>query len=559
MNETIIIGTRGSELALIQTEIIKKQLNLISPEIQIVVKVIKTKGDKNKSPIPLDTTGKDWFTKEIDRALLQGEIDMAVHSLKDLSEDLSEGLIIAAVPKREDAREALISQGNITFEQLKKGAIIGTDSTRRKAQILSRRNDVIVKSIRGNVDGRVKKLENGEYDAIVLAVAGLKRLGLENKITEYFSDTDFIPSPGQGALAVVIRENNKTLLKLLQKLNHRPTVNATEAERTFSKICGGGCSLPIGAYALSQKNGLILYGMIGSLDGKHVLKDFIKGDSSDAKTLGKKLAEKLLKKSSPWFVPNNILSDKKYVIITRPEKENKTFVKGLEKMGLHASLYPMIGISKLKISQSTKQYLLDLASFDWILFTSINGIRFFIKALKEAKVDLSVLKKIKIAAIGTKTAEIVKKNHLSVHFIAAEFTTENLASELKNVKGKKILLPRADIATPVLIQNLEKRGAQVVNIPVYQTKFISSLDKTFENLLERKKILCITFTSPSTVTGFMKNIEAMEVSKDIFSIPVLAIGPVTTKSIRKFGFQKIYTADTFTEEGMLEKIKEVIL
>jgi hydroxymethylbilane synthase len=559
MNETIIIGTRGSDLALIQTEIIKKQLNLIAPEIQIVVKIIKTKGDKNKSPIPLDTTGKDWFTKEIDRALLQGEIDIAVHSLKDLSEDLPEGLVIAAIPKREDAREALISQGNVTFEQLKKRAIIGTDSTRRKAQILNKRNDVIVKSIRGNVDGRVKKLDNGEYDAVVLAVAGLKRLGLENKITEYFSDTDFIPSPGQGALAVVIRKNNKTLLKLLQKLTHHSTVSATIAERTFSKICGGGCSLPIGAYALSQKNSLILYGMIGSLDGKHVLKDFIRGNSSDAEVLGKKLAEKLLKKSSPWFVSNNIPNDKKYVIVTRPEKENKTFIKGLEKIGLHAYSYPTIAISELKISQATKQYLLDLASFDWILFTSVNGVRFFMKALKEAKVDLLVLKQVKIAAVGSKTAEILKKQQLTVHVIPAEFTAGNLANELKNVKDKKILLPRVDIATPLLVPSFEKKGAQVVNIPVYQTKFVFSLDKTFKNLSENKKIICITFTSPSTVRGFIKNIETMKLNKAVFSIPVLAIGPVTTKSLKKFGFQKIYTANTFTEEGMLAKLKEVIL
>src|ERR1700722_4136475 len=459
MKKKIIIGTRGSKLALIQTDIVKNKLLAIYPKLHIEIKTIQVKGDKDKkSPIPLDTVGKGWFSKEIDKALLNDEIDIAVHSLKDLPEDLPEGLVIAAIPEREDARESLISRDNVTFKKLKKGAIIRTDSTRRKAQILNRRNDVIVTSIRGNVDGRLKKLDSGEYDAVVLAVAGLKRLGLENQITEYFLETDFIPSPGQGALAVVIKKSNITVFSYLQKINDSSTIQEITAERTFSKICGGGCSTPIGAYAISQNKMLTLYGMIGSLDGTHVIKDSIKGNLSEPEVLGKKLAEKLLKKSFPWFVSNNSLINEKYVIVTRPEKENKTFIKHLEKMGLHAYSYPTITISGLKISQATRKYFQDLASFDWILFTSANGVRIFIKMLKDEKINLSVLKKVKIAAVGTKTAETLKKNDLTVHFIPAEFTTENLANEFKNIKGKKILFPRADISTPLLVKALEKKG-----------------------------------------------------------------------------------------------------
>lgn len=559
MKNKFIIGTRGSKLALIQTQIITNQLLTLFPDITIETKIITTTGDKNMSPVPLDNVGKDWFTKEIDRALLDGKIDMAVHSLKDLSENLPEGLVIAAIPKREDARESLISRGNVAFEKLKKGAIIGTDSTRRKSQILFKRPDLVVKSLRGNVNRRLEKFDNGEYDAIILAVAGLKRLHMDGRITQYFSETDIIPSPGQGALAVVIKKGNNVLFDLLQKLNHLPTIREITAERTFSKMCGGGCSMPIGAYAISKNKIVTLYGMIGSLDGEHVLKDSIKGNFPDAELLGKKLAEKLLKKSFPWFVSNNSLINEKYVIVTRPKKENKTFIKSLEKIGMRVYSYPTITVSKLKISQTTKKYLHNLTDFDWILFTSANGVRFFIKALTEEKIDLSILKQIKIGAVGTKTAETLKKQELPVHFIPSEFTTKNLANELKNVKGKKILLPRADIATPILIKSFEKKGAQVVNIPIYQTKFISLLDKTFKNLLENKKILCITFTSPSTVKGFMKNMEEMNLNKTILSIPVLAIGLVTTKSLKNFSFQKIYTADTFTEEGMLEKLNEVIL
>ena len=249
MNKRIIIGTRGSQLALIQTEIIKKQLLLVQPNVEVEIKIITTTGDKNMSPVPLDNVGKDWFTKEIDKALLNGVIDMAVHSLKDLPEVLPDGLIIAAIPKREDAREAFISKNNVPFDKLEKGAIIGTDSTRRRVQILYKRPDLMVRSIRGNVNTRLKKLTQSEYDGIFLAVAGLKRLGLEEKITQYFSESDMLPSPGQGALAVVVRKEEHALIDLLQKLNDEQTLAAVKAERSFSKVFGGGCKMPVGAYA----------------------------------------------------------------------------------------------------------------------------------------------------------------------------------------------------------------------------------------------------------------------------------------------------------------------
>jgi uroporphyrinogen III methyltransferase/synthase len=226
---------------------------------------------------------------------------------------------------------------------------------------------------------------------------------------------------------------------------------------------------------------------------------------------------------------------------------------------LHGFIYPTIMIEKLRLTATTKKYLFDVASFDWILFTSVNGVKFFLEALRDNKINLSVLDNVHIAAVGERTAEVLKKHHLFVHFIPSQFTTEILAKELKAVKGKKILLPRADIATSLLIKSLEKKGAIVVNMSIYQTKLISQTNRNFENLVKDKKIACITFTSPSTVKGFIKNIEKTNISASIFSLPVLAIGPVTTKSLQQNGFRTIYTADTFTEEGMLTKLQEIIL
>ncbi|HSW97665.1 MAG TPA: hydroxymethylbilane synthase [Candidatus Saccharimonadales bacterium] len=291
----IIIGTRGSQLSIAQTNIIKDKLLELHPQLEIELNLITTKGDVNMTPIPLDTVGKGWFTKEIDKALLQGEIDVAVHSLKDLPEILPKGLLLAATPEREDARDVLVSRKNLSLDKLPTGAIIGTDSIRRKIQILHKRPDLIVKSVRGNVNTRLAKLESGEYDALILAAAGLIRLGFENKITEYFSVDDVVPSPGQGTLAIVVKETNDKLISFIKKINYSTTVMATEAERAFSKELGGGCKTPTGAYAECKNDRITIYGMLGSLDGKNITKQKLEGHCSQAKELGKELAKTLRK------------------------------------------------------------------------------------------------------------------------------------------------------------------------------------------------------------------------------------------------------------------------
>jgi len=297
----IIIGARGSKLSLIQTEIVKQKLQRILPDTEIEIKVISTKGDKNMSPVPLDSIGKGWFTKEIDKELLDGEIDLAVHSLKDLPEVLEEGLIISAIADRDDPRDALVSKKNLSLEKLKKRAVIGTDSTRRSSQLLNIRGDLKIKSLRGSVIKRLEKLESGDYDAIVLAVAGLKRLGLEDRISEYFDATEFIPAPGQGALAVVSKKDNKELNGKLKKIEQADALAAVEAERAFSSSIGGGCKTPVGAYAICKKNKLTLYGFVGSLDGRNLVRNYVSGNPKMATELGVELADKLIKRSKGWY------------------------------------------------------------------------------------------------------------------------------------------------------------------------------------------------------------------------------------------------------------------
>jgi len=292
----IIIGSRGSALAWKQSEVVSDRLQNLDPTLRIEIKAITTQGDKNNSPIPLDVVGKGWFTKEIENELLASSIDLAVHSLKDLPEELPNGLCIGAIPEREDPRDVLVSKDGKALEQLKQGAIIGTDSLRRKVQILALRSDLVVESIRGNVPTRLKKLQTEHYDAVVLAAAGLVRLGLENEITQYFEPGQMVPAPGQGALAVELRTQDTELQNLLQQINDPVTEITTSAERAFSRAVGGGCKQPVGAYATCVGDIFTLVAIIAPLDCSTLIRDSITGTCADSIMLSQQLAKRMLEK-----------------------------------------------------------------------------------------------------------------------------------------------------------------------------------------------------------------------------------------------------------------------
>lgn len=298
MTEEIIIGTRGSDLALKQTDIAKQSLLSIKPTLQIQIKIIKTEGDINNAPISSSVVGKEWFTKEIENELLSGSVDIAVHSLKDMPEVLPEGLYIGAYLEREDARDVLIGKDNSTLETLPKSAVIGTDSVRRRMQILALRNDLVVKSIRGNVLTRLQKLDTDLYDALILAAAGLNRLGMTDRITRYFDIKEMMPAPGQGIIAVEARESDNELARLLVSINHPISRVQAQAERTFAKNVGGGCKHPTGAYSTLQNGKLLLHGMIISKDGRYLIRDSMSDLPEKATELGRKLAMIMLEKQN---------------------------------------------------------------------------------------------------------------------------------------------------------------------------------------------------------------------------------------------------------------------
>ncbi len=295
MKSELIIGTRGSKLALRQSEIIKNQLEQYWPDIKISLRIIKTTGDKI-TDVPLAKIGgKGLFVKEIEDALLKEEVDIAVHSMKDVPSELPGGLIIGAVPEREDPRDVVVSPSGVPLEKLPKFSSIGTSSLRRAAQLKRMRPDFIIENLRGNLDTRLRKVRDGLFDAIILAAAGIRRMGWSDVITQYLNPDTFLPAVAQGALGIELRSDDAETRKIVQPLHHLPTSYAVEAERSFLKELEGGCQVPIGGHCFVYDNKLRLVGMIASIDGTVFFRDEMVGSFDDASDIGKRLADKLLK------------------------------------------------------------------------------------------------------------------------------------------------------------------------------------------------------------------------------------------------------------------------
>lgn len=288
------IGTRGSQLALWQANWVKKAITRYWPKISPELVIIKTTGDKILDVPLAKVGGKGLFVKEIEEALMDGRIDIAIHSMKDMPAELPEGLSISAVPERENPLDALITDGHNALASLPQGAKVGTSSLRRSAQLLHQRPDLEIEPLRGNLDTRLKKLTTTELDAIVLAAAGLKRLGLEHRITEFLTVDTMLPAVGQGALCIETRTNDSVVGPVVAALDHATTHTAVLAERAFLHRLEGGCQVPIAGHATIDNEQLHLTGLVAELDGQIIIKESVTGPCHQATTLGLELAEALL-------------------------------------------------------------------------------------------------------------------------------------------------------------------------------------------------------------------------------------------------------------------------
>ena len=292
----IVIGSRGSQLALWQANWVKDRLATAGFEVEI--RIIKTMGDKLQH-VPLAQSGtKELFIKEIEEALAAGELDLAVHSMKDLPTEQPSGLVLAAVPEREDARDVLISRDGQRLAQLPAGARVGTSSLRRQLQLRKLRRDLEFVPLRGNLDTRLKKLARGDCAALMLAAAGVHRLGLRRRVTEYFPVEQMCPAVGQGALAVEIRQADERIERAVKPLDHTPTHQAVRAERALLRHLGGGCQVPIAAHATPEDERLNLLGVVLSLDASTLIRATASGPISDPAGLGARVACDLLEQGA---------------------------------------------------------------------------------------------------------------------------------------------------------------------------------------------------------------------------------------------------------------------
>lgn len=294
MKNHITIGTRGSQLALWQANFIKSEIERLFKEIKVDLKIIKTTGDRITDRPLAQVGGKGLFVKEIESALLNGEIDLAVHSMKDMPGELPDGLIIGAIPKRENPFDVLISKDDLKLSEYKSGAKIGTSSLRRASQLRNARPDIQIASIRGNLDTRLRKLKSGEYDAIVLAAAGLRRLDQENEITEYLDAAMMIPAVGQGALCIETRQNDPDIAPVMEKLDDFQTRVCVLGERAFLKQIEGSCHIPVACFGRIEDGQVILTAAVASEDGKEMIKEEIRASFEDIEDQGRILADTIL-------------------------------------------------------------------------------------------------------------------------------------------------------------------------------------------------------------------------------------------------------------------------
>ena len=298
MTDTLRIATRKSQLALWQAEYVRDVLLQYHPDLNVELVKMTTQGDKILDTPLAKVGGKGLFVKELEAGLLSGDADIAVHSMKDVPVELPEGLHLSVICPREDPRDAFVANNYASFETLPKGARLGTSSLRRQCQLAAQRPDLNIIDLRGNVNTRLQKLDNGDYDAVILAAAGLRRLGMENRITEYLSPEVSLPAIGQGAVGIECRKDDDWVNELLAPLNDRDTAIRVRAERAMNHRLQGGCQVPIAGYAELAHGVILLRGLVGTVDGSQIIHGEIAGQPEDAEYLGRVLAEDLLSRGA---------------------------------------------------------------------------------------------------------------------------------------------------------------------------------------------------------------------------------------------------------------------
>jgi len=560
--KTIRIGTRGSKLALYQAYTVKEELQQHYPDTDFIIEIIKTKGDKILDVALSKIGDKGLFTKEIEEALFNHQIDMAVHSLKDLPTKFPEGAKLGAVLKRGETRDALISTNNRKIEDLTSKDIIATSSLRRKAQLLRINKDFKIVEIRGNVNTRIRKMEEGYCDVMVMAAAGLQRLEMGQYISELLDPEIMIPACSQGAIAIEIRENDPVTEDILSKINDHESLIATDAERAFLRTLEGGCQIPVGSYTRIEGDKFYITGFISSIDGTQYLKDSAEGNISQAVSISEDLARSLYNRGGAdilkairdenLFNPQSELPLKdKIIISTRALEPGDSLPDLLKACGAKLLSLPMIEIIPSTLDANITEKLNNLKRFDWIFFTSKNGVTNFFRHLIDVKGNTELPETVKLAVIGHKTALELEYYGYSPAFISEENTSDEFLNqfyEKYKPENLAILLSLGKLADNTL-QNRLSTGNEIDRIDVYQTVKPGHADPEIIERLKNDQYDLIVFTSPSTFANFCSFYQAGR-------LKMASIGTTTTRAIQKAGFEPLFTAKKSDAEGLRDAIIE---
>jgi hydroxymethylbilane synthase len=532
-SRTFRIGTRGSALALVQARWVAASLSELGIGTELIL--LRTDGDDRAA----DTSwGEGAFVGRIVEALLDGTVDMGVHSAKDVPTDEHPDTVIAAYPRRDDPRDALVCrERGSTLARLPHGARVGTDSPRRTAFLKALRPDLELHPLHGNVDTRLAKLDRGDTDALVLAVAGLTRLGLADRIDEVFPVELVASAPGQGALAVQVRADDVEARGAAARLDDPATRIAVVAERLLLTAAGGGCRSPIGAVGRVEGDRFWLVAGAeriwvptrgAATDLARVVWVRTEGEPRHHRALAERLAARIV-----------TLRTRPRVLVTRPARQAAPLLEALSREGVEAVHVPAIEIRHVDGGGPLVVAITAAAAGTWIVLTSVNAMSATLRAVARAGVSPGNLR---WAAIGATTAAALRGQGISDPFVPRIPTARHLAEELPIGTGDRVLLPRTDAAEATLPEALRLRGALVEELPAYRTVEAPSASRELlSRAIDDGPIDAIVLTSGSTARGVL-GLAAADTTSMLQRTPVIAIGPTTAAVARRVGFDTVIVA-----------------
>jgi len=574
------IGTRGSALALWQARWLQTEIERRRPDISVELVVIRTESDR-RPDVPITAMeSRGVFTRDIEQALLDGEVDAAVHSLKDLPSEDAPGLVLAATSPREDPRDALLTPDGVSLEELKSGAVVGTSSLRRAALLRAARPDLNVRPIRGNIDTRLAKLRSGAYDAIVMAAAALNRLGRDVP-SRLLEPETWTPAVAQGIIGVQVRANDVEMLSLLSPIGDPRSGMCARIEREMLHSLGGGCSVPVGGLARLEDGRVTLRGFVGSADGRRTLYAERSADEVQSHGLGALVAADLraagaeeilaaLRSDSPLlrspdaYGPASDASAPaappaaaplagKCILTTRAAEQASELSRLIELQGGTPVEFPTIRIQPPSDWAPVDGAIRDVAEFQWLVFTSANGVRAWFDRAAKLGLEATGGGAVRTAAVGPATARELEGRGATVSLVPAEYVAESLLDALLalGVEGVRFLLPQAAQARRTLADGLRAAGAIVHTASVYTTEPSREDAQELREVLRSGALDAATFTSASTVRNLVAALAPESAAQLLSGTVVACIGPITAATAREHGVRVDVEASEHTLHGLV--------